>query len=106
MPIKFGKIEKAQFFVMQDGEYKPLGNISECDLSIEPDNPSLEEEYYAYFSQDPIEFTAKMTGNIRAWVIFIKTGNDLYLRFPKKLRRKKSWTTKRDKNCYLGLKTR
>ena len=86
MPIKFGEIEKAQFFVMQDGEYKPLGSISECDLSIEP---TPEEEYYAYFSQDPIEFTAKTTSNIRAWVIFIETGNDLYLRFPKKLRRKR-----------------
>lgn len=86
MPIKFGEIEKAQFFVMQDGEYKPLGNISECDLSIEP---TPEEEYHAYFSQDPIEFTAKMTCNIRAWVIFIETGNDLYLRFPKKLRRRR-----------------
>lgn len=97
MPIKFGKIDNAQFFVMQDGEYKPLGNISECDFSIEPNNPAPEQEYCAYFSQNPIEFTVKMTCNIRAWVIFIKTGNDLYLKFPKKLRRKKLWITKRDK---------
>lgn len=88
MPIKFGKIDNAQFFVMQDGEYKPLGNISECDISIEPNNPTPEEEHYAYFSQDPIEFTVKTTSNLRAFMIFVTTGNDLYLRFPKKLRRK------------------
>lgn len=89
MPIKFGKIDNAQFFVMQDGEYKPLGSISECDFSIEPNNPALEQEYLAYFSPGPIELTAKTTNNLRAFAIFITTGNDLYLRFPKKLKRRK-----------------
>ena len=89
MPIKLGKIESAQLFVMQDGEYKPLGHISEVELTSEPVNPTPDQEYHAYFSPEPIEFTAKITSNFRAWVIFVTTGNDLYLRFPKKLRRRK-----------------
>ena len=89
MPIEFGKIENAQFFVKDNGEYKPLGHISEVELTVEPVTPTPEEEYCAYFNSEPIEFTAKITSNLRAWVIFIKTGNDLYLRFPKKLRRRK-----------------
>ena len=89
MPIKFGNIENAQFFVQDNGEYKPLSYISEVELTIEPVNPTPEQEYYAYFSPEPIEFTAKITSNLRAFAIFVKTGNDLYLRFPKKLRRKR-----------------
>lgn len=89
MPIKFGKIEDAQFFIEQDGEYQPLGHISEIELTTEPVNPTFEQEYFAYLSPDPIEFTAKITSNLKAWVIFIKTGNDLYFRFPKKLRRRR-----------------
>lgn len=98
MPIKFGEIDNAQLYVMQDGEYKSLGHISEVELTASPVNPTPEQEYCAYFSSEPIEFTAKMTSNLRAFAIFIMTGNDLYLRFPKKLRRKKSWITKRDKS--------
>ena len=89
MPIKSGKIESAQLFVMQDGEYKPLGHVSEVELTSEPVNPTPDQEYLAYFSPGTIEFTAKITSNLRAWVIFIETGNDLYLRFPKKLRRRR-----------------
>ena len=90
MPIKFGKIESAQLFVMQDGEYKPLGHISEVELTSEPVNST--------FSPGSIELEGKILCNPKAFYIFITTGNDLYLRFPKKLRRKKSWTTKRDKS--------
>ena len=89
MPIKFGEIQNAQLFVEIDGEYKPLSHISEVELTSEPVNPTPDQEYLAYFSPEPIEFTAKITSNLRAWVIFITTGNDLYLRFPKKLRRRK-----------------
>lgn len=89
MPIKFGEIKNALFFVEDNGEYKPLGHISEVELTTEPVNPTPEQEYYKYFSSDPIEFTAKITSNHKAWCIYIKTGNDLYLRFPKKLRRKR-----------------
>ena len=55
MPIKFGEIDNAQLYVMQDGEYKPLGHISECSLSVEPKNPTPEEEYKSFFSSEPIE---------------------------------------------------
>ena len=89
MPIKFGEIDNAQLYVMQDGEYKPLGHISEVELTSEPVNPTPDQEYHAFFSPGPIELTAKTTSNLRAFAIFITTGNDLYLRFPKKLRRRK-----------------
>lgn len=87
MPIKFGEIDNAQFFVMQDGEYKPLGHISEVVLTAEPDTES--EECKRYFSASPIEFTFKSTVNMKALYIFFITGNDLYIKFPKKLRRRR-----------------
>lgn len=89
MPIKFGEIDNAQLYVMQDGEYKPLGHISEVELTSEPVNPTPDQEYHAYFSPEPIELEGKILCNPKAFYIFITTGNDLYLRFPKKLRRKK-----------------
>ena len=89
MPIKFGEIDNAQLYVMQDGEYKSLGNISECDLSIEPVDPIHEEEYKSFFNSETIELEGKLLCNPKAFYIFITTGNDLYLRFPKKLRRRR-----------------
>ena len=86
MPIKFGKID-SQLFIEDNGEYKPLGYVSDVELPAETNKCS--DEYLTYFKPDPIEIEAKITSNIRAWVIFIKTGNDLYLKFPKKLRRRK-----------------
>lgn len=88
MPTNDGVIHNIQFFVKQDGEFIPLRHISEAELTADPVNPTPEQEYYAYFSSEPIEFTAKITSNLRAFAIFVKTGNDLYLRFPKKLRRR------------------
>lgn len=89
MPIKFEELQNTQLFIEQNGEFKSLGSIPGSELIAEPLTPTPEQEYYAYFSSDPIEFTAKIAGNLRAWDIFIKTGNDLYLRFPKKLRRRR-----------------
>lgn len=89
MPIKFGEIKNAEFFVENNGEYKPLNHISEVELTIEPVNPTPEQKYYSYFSPESIEFTAKITSNLEALVIYLKTGNDLYLKFPKKLRRRR-----------------
>lgn len=89
MPIKFGEIDNAQLYVMQDGEYKPVGHISEVELNSEPVDPTPNQKYLTYFSPGPIELTAKIQNNLRAFAIFITTGNDLYLRFPKKLRRRK-----------------
>ena len=89
MPIKFGEIENAQLFVEDNGEYKPLGYISEVELTAEED-AKCSERFAHYFSSAPIELTGKTTSNLRAFIIFATTGNDLYLRFPKKLRRKKS----------------
>lgn len=89
MPIKFGEMQNEQLFVEIDGEYQPIGHISEVELTATPVNPTPEQEYYAYFSSEPIEFTAKIKSNLRAFYIFFKTGNDLYLRFPKKLRRRR-----------------
>lgn len=97
MPIKFGEIQDAQLFVEDNEKYKPLGHLSEVELTVDED-AKCSEKYAHYFSSAPIEFTVKTTSDFRAFVIFATTGNDLYLRFPKKLRRKRRWTTKRDKN--------
>lgn len=71
MPIKFGEIEKAQFFVLQDGEYKPLGNISECDLSIEP-TPEEEVLVKRFSSKDltmSIDIAADSVVNLEKYII-------------------------------------
>lgn len=88
MPVKFGEIENAQFFVEDNGEYKPLVHISEVELTAGED-AKYSEEFAHCFSSVSIELTVKTASNLRAFMIFITTGNDLYLRFPKKLRRKR-----------------
>ena len=88
MPIRYRNLENVQFYVQQNGGYKPLGYISDAEISVDDDRYS--KEYLAYFSSEPIEFTGKIKGNLKAFTIFIMTGNDLYLRFPKKLRRRRN----------------
>lgn len=90
MPIKWGKIENAQFYIEQDGEYKPIGHVSESDFQIGYEDDSEEHELWeCYLSPKSLELTVQLKCNPRALYIFLKTGNDLYIRFPKKLRRKK-----------------
>ena len=87
MPIRYRNLENVQFYIEQNGEYKPLGHMSNVELSA--DNDRYSREYLAYFSSETIEFTGEIKGNLKAFTIFIMTGNDLYLRFPKKLRRRR-----------------
>jgi hypothetical protein len=90
MPIKFGGIENVQLFVGQDGEYKPLGHITDVEITSEP-GTALNEytKRLMTLQAESVEFTFNLKGKQKAFWIFITTGNDLYLRFPKKLRRKK-----------------
>lgn len=84
MPIKTEKGELQCFYMTDDGEYKPIGHISEDDLILS-ENDSMP----FYINMSPMEFSAEVKGNMEAFFIFLSTGNDLYLRFPKKLRRRR-----------------
>ena len=88
MPIKFGEISNAQMFYQDfNGEYKPLGEIEECELTVSAD----ESDHKSYcLLEKSMELTATISSNIRALWIFVTTGNDLYLKFPKKLRRRRN----------------
>lgn len=84
MPPK--SIKQSQLFYLDDGEYKPLGFVDHVNLTIEDEEATCDENRFLSF--EPMSLTIKCF-NFRGLMIFIKTGNDLYLRFPKKLRRKK-----------------
>lgn len=86
MPFKFSGLGKA--YVLVDGEYKELGSVIEpFDLELSQNNEDAPVERYLS-SFKPMEFTAKIS-NLKGLMIYLQTGNDLYLRFPKKLRRRR-----------------
>ena len=87
MPFKFSGLGKA--YVLVDGEYKELGSVIEpFDLELSQNNEDAPVERYLSYSFKSMEFTAKIS-NPKGLMIYLQTGNDLYLRFPKKLRRKR-----------------
>lgn len=76
---------------METEEWKgclALEPIIDVNLSIEPENATA----YHFVKPSVVEsFTAKFSvKNFYGFSIFVLTGNDLYLRFPKKLRRKRN----------------
>jgi len=88
MPIKFGEISNAQMFYQDfNGEYKPLWEIEGCELTVSADGIHNES---CHLLNKSIEFSATISSsNAKALRIFLTTGNDLYLKFPKKLRRRR-----------------
>lgn len=60
------------YIVGQDGEYRPLGHITEVELTEEPDDGAVKENL---FSMEPMEFTETVVTPIRRRMqIFILTG--------------------------------
>ena len=85
MPLK--DLESSQFYFLDNGEYKPLGHIDDLELTLSATDEQ-QEDYHKYFLNESIEIEMKIC-NVESLMIYLRTGNDLYLRFPKKLRRRK-----------------
>ena len=47
MPIEFGKIQDAKFFVGKDGEFVNIGHLRECELSEESEQNENSKGYDA-----------------------------------------------------------
>ncbi|SFU57360.1 hypothetical protein [Butyrivibrio sp. INlla21] len=74
-----------------DATYQKLGNCEVIALtSVEEPKESIGSKYFA---SDSITIPCKIKNitNFKAFCIYMVSGNDLYLRFPKKLRRKRGW---------------
>lgn len=73
------------------GELHKLADISSVELPEEPEEMNVEN--WKRFVSGPmtLSFESKLYSNPIALHYFFVNGNDLYLRFPKKLRRKKGW---------------
>lgn len=75
---------------MSTGKTYKLGKVDEVTLTSNEDNEIKLSDDRALISTEPITIQAVMDRTrLKAFEIFVLTGNDLYLRFPKKLRRKK-----------------
>lgn len=74
------------YYQDSDGEYKPIGHIDETELTMSCDSDS--ENLCHRFMDKEMTITAKLR-NPEGIFIALTTGNDLYLRFPKKLRRRR-----------------
>lgn len=88
MPMKMDLSDIRIAVLDENGEYKDLDrldHIEEVDLT--PENVG-DIKPYARMSHGPLEFTATIR-NPEGFRIWLLTGNDLYMRFPKKLRRRK-----------------
>lgn len=87
MPIKMDLSDIRMAVLDENGEYKNialLGHIDEVDLA--PKNVDETERYIR--TCEPMEFTATLR-NPEGFRIWLLTGNDLYMKFPKKLRRRR-----------------
>ena len=76
------------------GNLHKLADISSVELQEEPED--MDVENWKHFVSGPmtLSFESKIYSNPIALHYFFINGNDLYLRFPKKLRRKKGWKKK------------
>ena len=94
MPIKFGQLLDVTIGIPKpDGtmEYVKLEGIQNIENLTELSDDGMEIITRRQFRTWEGSLTVKWQ-NYRAMYYFLKYGNDLYLRFPKKLRRKKCKT--------------
>ena len=92
-------------------EMMPLGSISEAELTTETDKDD-KELADRYLSAAPISgsltFTPSSMRKFDAFAYFAWTGNDLYLRFPKKMKRSRGVTRLKNRTFamrrYMGLR--
>lgn len=82
-----------------DAPYQKLGSVEETMIDTIEDGQedstdiSFARVLHSYYHPKTftISGTIKNTAKFKAFCIYAVSGNDLYLRFPKKLRRKRGW---------------
>lgn len=92
MPIKFGQ-PLCDVFIssIDDDTYHKFGKVKSIELQPNEKGEIRLSDDRALITSEPLtlSFTVLNKNGLRAFTIFALTGNDLYLRFPKKLRRKR-----------------
>jgi hypothetical protein len=71
------------------GEYKKLESLESVELTLDTDCMTDKESMFLNPSNSMTWTLNVGLKNARAIWIWLNTGNDLYIRFPKKLRRKR-----------------
>lgn len=97
MPIVFGKpLDDVFIKGVDDDTYRKLGKVESIELQPNEKGEVWLSDDSALISTEPLTFSFRVLNKngLLAFTIFALTGNDLYLRFPKKLRRKKGWKKK------------
>lgn len=92
MPIKFNSensdLASAWFVDSNTGELVQIGELRDFSVTLDDDLIPVTDDR-VLLADEPLEFTAKIEKHSGlAFKVFIITGNSLYFRFPKKLRRK------------------
>ncbi len=92
MPIKLGQ-PLGDVFISSIGDdtYHKLGKVESMEFQPNEKGEIRLSDDTALISSEPLTFSCTVLNKngLLAFTIFALTGNDLYLRFPKKLRRKK-----------------
>lgn len=90
MPPKGISIIPGAFYIQtSEGNYTNLGYVSDVELK---DETSIYPDVFKsmdVFKDLELKFNPIPCHNPEAMWVFFTTGNDLYLRFPKKLRRRR-----------------
>ncbi len=97
--------------ILGTGEMIPLSSISEVELTAETDKDD-KELADRYLSSAPISgsfiIAPSSMRKFDAFAYFAWTGNDLYLRFPKKMKRSRGITRLKNRTFamrrYMGLR--
>ena len=79
-------------FIASDGvKFEPRGELKEVDFSLHSNDEQFEKEYMCVWGK---ECTVTVQGNFRinnGFLLYIKTGKELFLRCPKKIKRSRKW---------------
>lgn len=89
MPPKVNVIPGAVYIQSSKGNYTNLGYVSDVELKDETSIYPNVLRSMDVFKAWELKFNPISCYNPEAMWVFFTTGNDLYLRFPKKLRRRR-----------------
>lgn len=76
---------------INDGTYHKLGKVESIEMQPNEKGEIRLSDDRVLITREPLTFSCTILNKsgLSAFAIFALTGNDLYLKFPKKLRRKK-----------------
>lgn len=92
MPLKNSiDITTAWLEEISTGKLMKMGEIKEISLTPDENDEIRLSDDRVLISSEPVTIPVKILNKdqLKAFSIFALTGNDLYLRFPKKLRRRR-----------------